>query len=77
MYYLIFINISSNNDIIVLPQIPSARSNNLTIPPFNVTHPQLWFIRLEDYFVADRVYLQRDKFGHGSSLPPDKVTDIV
>ncbi|CAH8602890.1 unnamed protein product [Schistosoma mattheei] len=70
-------NMSLSNDTIELSQTPSVRSINVTIPPFKVTDPQLWFTRLEHYFVANRVHTQRDKFGHASSLLPDEVADNV
>ncbi|CAH8499645.1 unnamed protein product, partial [Schistosoma margrebowiei] len=68
---------SLSNDTVELSQTPSVRSINVTIPPFKVTDPQLWFTRLEHYFVANRVHTQRDKFGHASSLLPDEVADNV
>ena len=68
---------SLNNDTIDLSQSPSVGVINVTIPSFNVTDPQLWFIRLENYFVANRIILQRHKFGYASSLLPDEVADKV
>ncbi|KAH9596536.1 hypothetical protein MS3_00000928 [Schistosoma haematobium] len=68
---------SLSNDTIELSLTPSVRSINVTIPPFKVTDPQLWFIRLEHYFVVNRVHTQRDKFDHASSLLPDEVADNV
>ncbi|CAH8553506.1 unnamed protein product [Schistosoma rodhaini] len=68
---------SLNNEKIDLSQSPSVGVINVTIPSFNVTDPQLWFIRLENYFVANRIILQRHKFGYASSLLPDEVADKV
>ncbi|CAH8636396.1 unnamed protein product [Schistosoma rodhaini] len=68
---------SLNNDTIDFSQSPSVGVINVTIPSFNVNDPQLWFIRLENYFVANRILLQRHKFGYASSLLPDEIADKV
>lgn len=66
---------SSDKDTISLPQAPYVRPHNFTILPFSVTDPQLWFIWLKNYLLANRIHLQQDKFGHASSLLLDEVAD--
>lgn len=53
------------------------KAPNLSIPSFNITDPQLWFIRLENYFLSNRINLQWTKFGHANTLLSDKEADDV
>ncbi|CAH8647502.1 unnamed protein product, partial [Schistosoma rodhaini] len=68
---------SSENTMSSVQQTSSVRTLNLPVPSFKVTDPQLWFIRLENYFLASRINLQRDKFGLTSTLLPDEVAESV
>ncbi|CAH8531608.1 unnamed protein product, partial [Schistosoma rodhaini] len=58
-------------------QTSPVRTFNLPVPSFKVTDPQLCFIRLENYFLASRINLQRDKFGLTSTHLPDEVAESV
>ncbi|CAH8610157.1 unnamed protein product [Schistosoma curassoni] len=68
---------SYENTVSSVQQASSVRSLNLPAPSFKITDPKLWFIRLENYFLANRILLQKDKFGLTSTLLPDEVADSV
>ncbi|CAH8566999.1 unnamed protein product [Schistosoma bovis] len=68
---------SYENTVSSVQQASSVRSLNLPAPSFKITDPKLWFIRLENYFLANRIFLQKDKFGLTSTLLPDEVADSV
>ena len=67
----------SENAVSSLPQTPSVKAVNHSFRPFRVTDSQLWFIRLENYFLTNRINLQRYEFVHASTLLPDVVADNV
>lgn len=50
---------------------------NLSVLHLKVIDPQLWFTRVDNYFLAKRINLQRDKLGNASTHLSDDVADNV
>ncbi|VDP05934.1 unnamed protein product [Schistosoma curassoni] len=50
---------------------------SVPLPVFNPRKAELWFARLESYFVANRITSQSTKFAYANSLLPDDVIEQV
>ncbi|CAH8459970.1 unnamed protein product [Heterobilharzia americana] len=55
----------------------SVGAINLPMPCFKFNDPQLWFVRLEHFFMANHITSQNTKFGYTSSVLPEEVAEQV